>query len=447
MTNLVVIVNSLGKCYPIDGSAKKKLGGGLRCVADLLRHGFPAKKPDSVHWALKDVSFTVNRGDRIGIIGRNGAGKSTLLKILSRVSYPTTGEARIRGSLTSLLEVGTGFNDNLSGRENIFLNASLYGMTRADIANKFDDIVTFSEVGRFIDTPVKHYSSGMRMRLAFSVAAHLEPDILLLDEVLAVGDMSFQRKCLERVDALTSNGQTLFFVSHSMDSIIRYCTRCIWLEGGKIKADGEARAVVSAYVEEVLKVKSQAVFTGGISPGISAEQQHAVLAPTTTSTAASSSPTARLLTANVISPSGEKKTLFTVSEQVGVAMEYEVSGMGIFLPAIHVYCPQGVLLFAATPPDADLDKFRSVGGKVRCATAWLPKHFLNIGTYSVSVVVFNPLEAPFTRYFYHHQLLSFHCVEVPAGEKSAKGMMPRPFPGPIRPLLEWSLRDDVTLRK
>jgi len=446
MSEPVIIVAGLGKCYLIDKSAKKTSGEYFNRVIDFLLQRASAKSNGSVHWALRDVSFTVNRGDRIGIIGRNGAGKSTLLKILSRVSYPTTGEARIRGSLTSLLEVGTGFNDNLSGRENIFLNASLYGMTRADIANKFDDIVTFSEVGRFIDTPVKHYSSGMRMRLAFSVAAHLEPDILLLDEVLAVGDMSFQRKCLERVDALTSNGQTLFFVSHSMDSIIRYCTRCIWLEGGKIRADGEARAVVSAYVEEVLKVKSQAVFNGGISSSISAQQQQTAIAQgSAPAPAASSSPTARLLTAHLIGLSGEEKTLFTVSEQIRVTMEYEVSGIGIFLPAIHVYCPQGALLFASTPPDADPDKYRSMESKVMRATARLPKHFFNIGTYSVSLVVFNPLESPFTRYFSHHQLLSFHCVEVPIGEKSAKGLMPRRFPGPLRPVLEWELSDDMTL--
>jgi len=229
-------------------------------------------------WALRDVSFTVRPGERIGVIGRNGAGKSTLLKILSRVVYPTSGEVRIRGRLTSLLEVGTGFNDNLTGRENVYLNASLHGLSRREIAESFAAIVEFSEMGRFIDTPVRHYSSGMKMRLAFAVAAHLSPDILLLDEVLAVGDLAFQRKCLERVDAMTSGGQTLLFVSHSMDAVMRYCDRCIWLESGSIRLDGPARDVTAAYVEEVMRVASRVVRTrdgnGGGQVAGSTEGEH-----------------------------------------------------------------------------------------------------------------------------------------------------------------------------
>lgn len=201
-------------------------------------------------WALKDVSFDVRRGEKVGIIGKNGAGKSTLLKILSRLVYPTEGEARIRGRVTSLLEIGTGFNKNLTGRENIFLNATLYGLSRSEIKERFDEMVEFSGVGKFLDTKIKYYSSGMYMRLAFSVAAHLDPDILMLDEVLAVGDLAFQQKCLNRVEGLASGGRTILFVSHSMGDILKFCERVIWLEDGKIRFDGNAAEGVKLYQDE-----------------------------------------------------------------------------------------------------------------------------------------------------------------------------------------------------
>jgi lipopolysaccharide transport system ATP-binding protein len=201
-------------------------------------------------WALDDVSFDIHHGERVGIIGRNGAGKSTLLKILSRVVYPTGGEALVRGRLTSLLEVGTGFNENLSGRENVYLNAAIHGLSRRETAALFDDIVDFSEIGPFIDTPVKRYSSGMHMRLAFAVAAHLDPDILLLDEVFTVGDVSFQQKCLDRVTDLVSEGRTFLFVSHSAETVVRFCDRCIWLDGGRIRRDGPAEDVLTEYLAD-----------------------------------------------------------------------------------------------------------------------------------------------------------------------------------------------------
>lgn len=455
MTEPVVIVSSLGKCYSINRPAKKKLGGGLKRLADLLPYGPSAKTPDSAHWALKDISFTVNRGERIGIIGRNGAGKSTLLKIMSRVSYPTTGEVRIRGTMTSLLEVGTGFNDNLSGRENVFLNASLYGMTSSEVESKFDDIVAFSEVGRFIDTPVKHYSSGMRMRLAFSVAAHLEPDILLLDEVLAVGDMSFQRKCLERVDDLTSQGQTLFFVSHSMDSIMRYCNRCIWLDDGVMRMDGDVQEVISAYVEAVLKVQS--AVTSPISKLLTQDEEEfdyyeSAQSETVEAVTSAGQPNlfakpfnstdgARLVSARVIDSNSVKKSVFSVNEAIGIEMTYEIMGPGVYVPAVHVYCPHGTLLFVAVPPETDLSQFKKGEHSEIISTAWFPAHIFNTGTYSVSLIVFSPVDSPFKRFFNHEQVLSYHCIEARVGELSAKGVMPRVFPGSIRPLLKWTLVD------
>jgi len=206
---------------------------------------------DDAFWALRDINFEVKRGQRIGIIGRNGAGKSTLLKILSRLVYPTEGEVRIRGRVTSLLEVGTGFNMSMSGRENIYLNAALHGLEKKKIDDIFDTIVEFSGVGEFLNMPVKHYSSGMYMRLAFSVAAHLDPDILLMDEVLAVGDLSFQQKCLQRVENLASEGRTIIFVSHSMGDIARFCDQVIWIDGGKIRFFGETIEGIKQFQAEM----------------------------------------------------------------------------------------------------------------------------------------------------------------------------------------------------
>jgi len=199
-------------------------------------------------WALQDVSFAVARGEVVGIVGRNGAGKSTLLKILARVTAPTVGHAEISGRVGSLLEVGTGFHPELTGRENIFLNGAILGMKRAEIRRKFDEIVTFAEVERFLDTPVKRYSSGMYMRLAFAVAAHLEPEILIVDEVLAVGDAAFQQKCLGKMGDVARHGRTILFVSHNMNAIQRLCNRCLLLEAGRLIADGDTPDVVARYL-------------------------------------------------------------------------------------------------------------------------------------------------------------------------------------------------------
>jgi lipopolysaccharide transport system ATP-binding protein len=200
-----------------------------------------------VLWALRDVSFDVKKGEVVGLIGRNGAGKSTLLKILARITRPTTGWARVRGRIGSLLEVGTGFHPELTGRENIFLSGTVLGMKKAEIQQKFDEIVVFSEVERFLDTPLKRYSSGMQMRLAFAVAAHLEPEILLVDEVLAVGDAAFQKKCLGKMGDVARHGRTIVFVSHQMAQIRRLCQRAIWVDGGTVRVEGDVQQVVSSY--------------------------------------------------------------------------------------------------------------------------------------------------------------------------------------------------------
>ncbi len=252
----IITVCGLSKQYKIGPDRRQPFNLG-RMVRRELR-SLPSNRSDqgicgkNEHfWALKDINFDVAKGDRVGIIGRNGAGKSTLLKILSRVTYPTEGEVRIRGRVTSLLEVGTGFNENLTGRENIFLNASLHGLTPKEIAAKSDDIVSFSGVERFIDTPLKHYSSGMRIRLGFSVAAHIEPDILILDEVLTVGDLAFQQKCLNRVQGLVSEGRTILFASHSMGDVARFCDRLIWIDHGSMKFYGDTLSGIDLYQNSV----------------------------------------------------------------------------------------------------------------------------------------------------------------------------------------------------
>ncbi len=255
MTDVVIRAENLGKLYHIGErvqhrSLRDVLARSLRAPARLWRRKpANAKEESSLLWALKDVSFEVRQGDVVGILGRNGAGKSTLLKILARVTKPTKGLADIHGRMGTLLEVGTGFHGELTGRENVYLSGAILGMKKAEIQRKFDEIVAFSEVEKFIDTPIKHYSSGMQMRLAFAVAAHLEPEILLVDEVLAVGDMEFQRKCLGKMKDVSSGGRTILFVSHNMAAVQSLCTRAIVLKGGEVFSDcADPADAVEAYV-------------------------------------------------------------------------------------------------------------------------------------------------------------------------------------------------------
>lgn len=223
---------------------------------------------DDVIWALRDVSFQVEPGEVVGLIGRNGSGKSTLLKILTRITEPTAGRAWIQGRVASLLEVGTGFHQELSGRDNVYLNGAVLGMTKREIDSKFDEIVAFSGVERFLETPIKRYSSGMKVRLAFAVAAHLEAEILLIDEVLAVGDAAFQRKCIGKMDEVARSGRTIIFVSHSLGAVATLCSRAIYLKEGRVAASGETNAVISTYLRELEEVaRADLLSVGGIRPG------------------------------------------------------------------------------------------------------------------------------------------------------------------------------------
>jgi len=264
MSETVITVNQLCKSYWLKHQVQTggKKGQQYERLSEVLANALSApfrrRKPEEASvsreefWALKDVSFEIKRGEVVGIIGRNGAGKSTLLKILSRITEPTSGRVEIEGRVASLLEVGTGFHPELTGRENIFLNGAILGMTRVEIRRRFDEIVAFAEVEKFLDTPVKRYSSGMYVRLAFAVAAHLEPEILIVDEVLAVGDVQFQRKCLGKMQEISrSGGRTVLFVSHNLNSILRLTTRAIWLEKGHLQTDAAPAVAIAAYQENL----------------------------------------------------------------------------------------------------------------------------------------------------------------------------------------------------
>lgn len=255
--NSVIKIENLGKKYMLSHQSERQPYLALRDVLsdgarDLTRRLFgnaPHPQTQEEFWALKNVSFEVGQGDRVGIIGRNGAGKSTLLKILSRITEPTTGRVRIKGRVASLLEVGTGFHPELTGRENIFLNGAILGMSRVEIKRKFDEIVDFTEIERFLDTPVKRYSSGMYVRLAFAVAAHLEPEILVVDEVLAVGDVKFQKKCLGKMeDVSTKEGRTVLFVSHNLPALRTLCNQAVVIEKGNVDFVGEVDAAIQRYL-------------------------------------------------------------------------------------------------------------------------------------------------------------------------------------------------------
>ena len=262
LMNPVITIENISKKYYLGQThtnlLSEKIGNGLRKIYGKLRKDNPLHDRKKISlkneiWALKDVNLEIHEGEVVGIIGRNGAGKSTLLKILSRITEPTTGRITYEGRVGSLLEVGTGFHSELTGRENIYLNGSILGMSRAEINHKFDEIVSFSEIEQFLDTPVKRYSSGMYVRLAFAVAAHLEPEILIVDEVLSVGDAAFQKKCLGKMQDVSTGGRTVLFVSHNMTAVRELCKKAIWLDGGRVVSSGNTDAIVSQYLQENAK--------------------------------------------------------------------------------------------------------------------------------------------------------------------------------------------------
>jgi lipopolysaccharide transport system ATP-binding protein len=257
-TSTAIRCSGLSKSYRIGESAPRyrTLRASLNQWMRRLLH--PANEEDTRIWALQDISFDMKAGETLGIVGSNGAGKSTLLKVLSRITPPTRGHAEVRGRIGSLLEVGTGFHQELTGRDNVYLNGAILGMSRQEISRRFDEIVAFAGVEKFLDTPLKHYSSGMYMRLAFAVAAHLDTEILIVDEVLAVGDVEFQRKCLGKMEQVADQGRTILFVSHNMAAIQSLCRRSLWIDGGRLMADGDSADVVHQYLSSQHRTSAEA---------------------------------------------------------------------------------------------------------------------------------------------------------------------------------------------
>ncbi|RMF29403.1 MAG: ATP-binding cassette domain-containing protein, partial [Chloroflexi bacterium] len=352
-----------------------------------------------------------------GIIGRNGAGKSTLLKVLSRITEPTEGYAEIHGRVGSLLEVGTGFHNELTGRENIYLNGAILGMKRAEIDRKFDEIVAFAEVEKFIDTPVKHYSSGMYLRLAFAVAAHLEPEILLVDEVLAVGDARFQRKCLNKMEEVGQEGRTVLFVSHSMPSITRLCERVILLDEGRIIADGPAHQVVSAYLNSGL--------------GTTAAREWPDLAK------APGDDVVRLRAVRVRTEDGRVTDAVDIRQAVGIEMEYEVLRPGhLLMPYYNVFNQDGVKLFTAIDQDPPWRRRPRPPGRY-VSTAWIPGNFLAEGTLFIGPAM--RTKEPMIRHFLVRDAIAFQVVDSMDGD-SVRGDWVGDLGGVIRPSLKWTTR-------
>lgn len=372
----VITVENLSKKYIIGHQKQERyttlrdvLTNGTKRLADKMRHPFAPPVNDPTHeefWALKDVSFDIQQGDRVGIIGRNGAGKSTLLKILSRITEPTSGWVSIKGRVASLLEVGTGFHPELTGRENIYLNGAILGMSKAEIRKKFDEIVAFAEVEKFLDTPVKRYSSGMYVRLAFAVAAHLEPEILIVDEVLAVGDAQFQKKCLGKMEDVGKEGRTVLFVSHNMAAIQQLCGNGILLRDGVVHDAGSIVKVIETYLNDSTSISKASV---GELPR--ASHDYGAIA--------------RFINAWPVNSKGERSTSFKFDEEISFDLEIKafnridsmsiVAGLDTYMDyrITTLLSEEAGMLFSA-----DKDAVISVNMK-------LPKLRLKPGTYSLTL--------------------------------------------------------------
>ena len=367
--------------------------------------------PDDTIWALKDVSFEVKRGEVVGIIGRNGAGKSTLLKILSRITEPTEGRVELKGRIGSLLEVGTGFHPELTGHENVYLYGAILGMDRWEVTRKFDEIVAFAEIEKFIDTPVKRYSSGMYMRLAFAVAAHMETEILLVDEVLAVGDAAFQKKCLGKMGDVAKEGRTILFVSHNMPMVTSLCPRCLLLESGRIAADGRTSDVVMSY------------YTSGVSSPSYFEYSDSEKKP--------GDEFVQLLSGAVLDQQSNVATEFDLSESVKIKMRFKVIKKDTLklVPNFHFHTGNGTYAFTSGLRDAEVLEVGEY--TTECS---VPGNLLNDDAYFVGLAI-TSLERGVKIHFYEQSVLSFVVKDELEDRQGYSGRIP----GVVRPVLEWKI--------
>ncbi len=400
--------------YKISGKEEmlQKIGENHR----MIEPNDPQAGPEpNTMWALKDVSFTVNKGEIVGIIGKNGSGKSTLLKLLTRITEPTSGEAIILGRVASLLEVGTGFHQELTGRENIYLNGAILGMKKKEINEKFDDIVNFSGVEKFIDTPVKRYSSGMYVRLAFAVAAHLEPEILLVDEVLAVGDMEFQKKCLGKMQTIAEGGRTVLFVSHNIDSVRRLCQRAILLNNGSIQYVGSTDNAINFYL------KSNTMF-------VTKRRWNDI-------SKAPCDDIVRLTQVRVHTEDDKTVDNFDITKPIGITMDYEVLQDGyVFTHECNLFNEQEINILNSHDVASEFRKVPHSKGYYS-STVWIPSNFLSEGIVIVGVAIFNP--DLFRIHIHELNVIAFNVVDNITGE-SARGNYVGEFPGIVRPILKWN---------
>lgn len=427
MSDVVISAEGLSKRYRIGGPEGQASYRTLRetivglATAPVRRfraalHGHPEAQSEQDVWALRDVSFEVRRGEVVGVIGRNGAGKSTLLKILSGITEPTEGRARVKGRVGSLLEVGTGFHNELTGRENIYLNGAILGMKKAEIARKFDEIVAFSEVERFLDTPVKHYSSGMYMRLAFAVAAHLDPEILLVDEVLAVGDAAFQKKCMGKLGEVAHTGRTVLLVSHNLAAIVNLCERALLVGQGRIAAEGPAGEVVREYLDLGNVRLGERVWADP------AEAPH--------------SDKVRLRAVRVTSQ-GQPTAEVGIDAPLAVEVEFEnMRAEARYATSIHLLDQNGVgVLASANFHSANLGRDEWFDAPHPCGrfkvVCEIPGCFLNEGRYSVNAIVLSDVSHIEV---YEREVVSFTVVDTGVMRREYAGY----WLGVVRPRLRWS---------
>jgi lipopolysaccharide transport system ATP-binding protein len=428
----VISVESLSKRYRVGSATEsmfkyRSLRESITEAASAAFHRVKRSRKlpaDRNHiWALNHVSVQIGRGEVVGIVGRNGAGKTTLLKVLSRITRPTSGTARMCGRVGSLLEVGTGFHPELTGRDNIYLNGAILGMPRSEIQRKFDAIVDFSGVSKFIDTPVKRYSSGMYVRLAFAVAAHLEPEILLVDEVLAVGDAAFQKQCLGKIRDISKSGRTILFVSHNMPAITRLCDRALLLAEGRLIDDGPPDRIVARYLGSEFGTTARRTWSDSVeAPG---------------------NDWVRLRSVRVVTEALETVESVDVRCPVGIELQFDVSAeRDPMVPGLSLMNDQGQLIFSAMDTDPSWRRPLPPGGYR--SVAWIPGNLLNEGMTIVSVSLASHSPGRMIPQMYAPEVVAFQVID-PGEGGTARGDYVGIWSAPVRPLLRWSLsRESLT---